>query len=61
MASLNAALNTAVQSIFASTAAIQTTNTNIANANTPGYSRETVILQTAIPNADGSGNGVDKD
>jgi flagellar hook-associated protein 1 len=59
--SLNASLNIAVQSLFADSGALQSANNNIANANTPGYTRETVILQSAAPTADGSlnaGNGV---
>jgi flagellar hook-associated protein 1 FlgK len=45
----------------AATGALQATNNNIANANTPGYSRQVVILQEAAPTHDGNlsqGNGV---
>jgi flagellar hook-associated protein 1 FlgK len=59
--SLNTSLTIAVQSLAADTGALQTTNNNIANANTPGYSRETVVLQSVAPTTDGNvslGNGV---
>jgi flagellar hook-associated protein 1 FlgK len=59
--SLNTSLSIAVQSLNAATGALQTTNNNIANANTPGYSRQVVILQEAAPTNEGnlsSGNGV---
>ncbi|MDR3735503.1 MAG: flagellar hook-associated protein FlgK [Acidobacteriaceae bacterium] len=56
--SLNTSLNIAVQSLLADTGALQATNNNIANANTAGYSRQTVVLQEAVPSADGEGNGV---
>src|ERR1035438_919518 len=59
--SLNASLSIAVQSLDAATGALQMTNNNIANANTPGYSRQVAILQEAAPSIDGnisSGNGV---
>jgi flagellar hook-associated protein 1 len=61
MASLSTSLYTAMQSLDAATGALQITNNNIANANTPGYSRETVVLQQAAPTDDGgvsTGNGV---
>src|SRR5260370_11158216 len=59
--SLNTSLAIAVQSLLADNGAVQTTNNNIANANTPGYSRQTVILQPAAPTNEGNlsmGNGV---
>ncbi len=59
--SLNTSLSIAVQSLLADNGALQTTNNNIANANTPGYSRQTVILQPAAPTNEGNlsmGNGV---
>jgi flagellar hook-associated protein 1 FlgK len=59
--SLTTSLSIAVGSLSADTGALQTTNNNIANANTPGYSRETVVLQSASPTSDGNislGNGV---
>lgn len=44
--SLNTTLNTALGSLLANSGALQTTNNNIANANTPGYTREIVDLQS---------------
>jgi flagellar hook-associated protein 1 FlgK len=61
MASLSTSLLTAVQSLEAASGGLQGTNNNIANANTPGYSRQVAILQEATPTDDGgisSGNGV---
>ena len=56
--SLTTTLSSALQGLFASTAGLQTANNNIANANTPGYTRELVTLASAAPNSDGSGGGV---
>ena len=59
--SLNTSLSIAVQALDAATGALQATNNNIANANTPGYSSQVVILQEAAPTHDGNlsqGNGV---
>jgi flagellar hook-associated protein 1 FlgK len=56
--SLTTSLSTAVQSLLAADGALQVTNNNIANANTPGYSRETVKLEQAAPEASGLGGGV---
>jgi flagellar hook-associated protein 1 FlgK len=50
-----------MQSLGAATGEIQVTNNNIANANTPGYTRETAVVQEATPSEDGNlstGNGV---
>jgi flagellar hook-associated protein 1 FlgK len=61
MSSLSSSLTTAVQSLIADTGALQITNNNIANANTPGYSRQVAIFQEAQPTEDGNlsfGNGV---
>ena len=61
MASLSTSLLTAVQALGADTGALQVTNNNIANASTPGYSRQVAILQEAAPTNDGNisvGNGV---
>jgi flagellar hook-associated protein 1 FlgK len=61
MPSLNATLSTATQALLAQEAALSVTNNNIANANTAGYSRQTVQLVEASPTQDGSvsiGNGV---
>ena len=60
--SLTSSLSTAVQSLIADTGALQATNNNIANANTPGYTRQVPVFQEAAPSsgADSSaGNGVD--
>jgi flagellar hook-associated protein 1 FlgK len=62
MASLSSALSVAVQSLDAATGAMQVTNNNIANANTPGYSRQVAVLDEAPSTSDGSdsaGNGVE--
>jgi len=59
--SLNTSLSIAVQSLLANNGALQATNNNIANANTPGYSRQAIIFQTATPTDTGTvslGNGV---
>jgi flagellar hook-associated protein 1 FlgK len=58
---LSASLNTAVQAMLTDQAALSTTSNNIANANTPGYSRQTVELAEAPPTQYGGlliGNGV---
>jgi len=59
--SLNASLSIAVQSLLADSGALQATNNNIANANTVGYTRETVVLQESDPSMQGDlsvGQGV---
>jgi flagellar hook-associated protein 1 FlgK len=59
--SLNTSMSIAVQALVADTGALQTTNNNIANVNTPGYSRQVPILQSAAPTDEGQvsiGNGV---
>lgn len=60
--SLNASLSIAVQSLNAASGALQATNNNIANANTPGYTRKVPIFQSATPTDQGNnlslGNGV---
>jgi flagellar hook-associated protein 1 len=61
MASISSSLSTAVQSLVADSGALQVTNNNIANANTPGYSRQVPIFQEATPTEEGTlsmGNGV---
>jgi flagellar hook-associated protein 1 FlgK len=61
MASLTSALSTAVQALNADTGSLQITNNNIANANTPGYTREMPILNEATPTQENNyylGNGV---
>lgn len=47
MGGLNASLSIATSALNAQELALQTTNNNIANANTPGYSREIVDLSSA--------------
>jgi flagellar hook-associated protein 1 len=62
MGSLSASLNIAAQSLLADETAIQTTTNNIANANTPGYSREVANFEDNPPIQVGDltlGNGVD--
>lgn len=49
MSSLSTSLFIASQALNADTGAIQSINNNIANANTPGYSREVVELQSVAP------------
>jgi flagellar hook-associated protein 1 FlgK len=59
--SLSTSLSIAVQALNASSGALQVTNNNIANANTPGYSRQVAILQEAAPaggDTPSPGNGV---
>lgn len=46
---LSSSLNTALSGVQASMAALQTIGHNIANANTPGYSRQRVELQARNP------------
>jgi flagellar hook-associated protein 1 FlgK len=61
MATLSSALSSAVQSLNADTGALQITNNNIANANTPGYSREVPVFEEAAPTDEGNSsvdNGV---
>ena len=61
MSGLNTSLSIASQALQAQEAGVAVTSNNIANAKTPGYSRETVVLtETAsIPQGNGSlGGGV---
>ena len=61
MASLSSSLSIASQSLQAQELELQVTNNNIANANTAGYTRETVSLSEAAPSQNGIltvGNGV---
>ena len=61
MASISSSLTSAVQALNAETGALQVTNNNIANANTPGYSRQVAVFQEAAPTDEGNlsvGNGV---
>lgn len=48
-------LGTATSGLLAFQSALNTTSHNIANANTPGYSRQRVELQTQIPQISGAG------
>lgn len=48
-------LGTATSGLLAFQSALNTTSHNIANANTPGYSRQRVELQTQIPQITGAG------
>ena len=57
---LTADLNVSVQSLLAATESMDVTTTNIANQNTPGYARRTVVLEESAPSGgDGSTTGVD--
>lgn len=49
MGTLSSALNIAVGAMLADQAALDTTSNNIANANTPGYSRQTVDFEETPP------------
>ena len=48
-------LNIGVSALLSYRSALDTAGHNIANANTPGYSRQRVELQTRVPTASGSG------
>lgn len=61
MSSLSTSLFTAVQALGAASGALQVTNSNIANANTPGYTRQVAVLEEAAPTTEdgiSTGNGV---
>jgi flagellar hook-associated protein 1 FlgK len=61
MGSLSTSLSIAVQSLNAASGSLQITNNNIANANTPGYSREVANLQEGPSEPEGNyseGTGV---
>src|SRR5215475_4851998 len=49
MGSLSAALNIALQSMLSEQSALQVTSNNIANVNTPGYSRQRPDLEETPP------------
>ena len=60
--SLSTSLSIAVQSLNAASGSLQATNNNIANANTPGYTREVPILEETAPVNEGTfsaGSGVE--
>ncbi len=64
MGGLNTALSVATGALSANEAALETVNSNIANANTPGYSRETVNLSANAAERAGNiaiGTGVNAD
>jgi len=61
MGSLSSSLLIAVQALEADQGALNVTSNNIANQNTPGYSRELAIFNEAAPTVEGNvtyGNGV---
>lgn len=49
MSGLNSIMDTSLSAMFAAQAGLATTGHNIANANTPGYSRQTVLLTPRRP------------
>jgi flagellar hook-associated protein 1 FlgK len=49
MSSLNASLSTALSGLMAEQGALEATTNNVANVNTPGYSREQAVLVTSDP------------
>jgi flagellar hook-associated protein 1 len=49
MSSLNAILGTALSGLIAEQGALQVTTNNVANVNTPGYSREQAVVVTSDP------------
>jgi flagellar hook-associated protein 1 len=49
MSSLNASLATALSGLMAEQGALETTTNNVANVNTPGYSRERPVLVASDP------------
>jgi flagellar hook-associated protein 1 len=61
MPGLNTSLLTAMHALMAQQAGMNVTSNNIANANTPGYSRQVPVFSEAEPCSEGSlllGNGV---
>jgi flagellar hook-associated protein 1 FlgK len=59
---VSALMSLGARALFASYSSLQTTGNNIANANTPGYSRQSVGLETSASSYTGGsfqGNGVD--
>ncbi len=62
MASLSGSLSIATRSMLAEEGAMQASTNNLANMNTPGYSRQVPLLEASDPVVSGSltyGNGVD--
>ena len=41
-----------VSALYAHKLALEVTSENISNVNTPGYSKQTAILESALPNQD---------
>lgn len=63
MAGLTDALNTANSGLQTAQRGLATAGNNIANVNTPGYTRQRAVLETRAPTVDSSGsigNGVDQ-
>ncbi|MGC2404364.1 MAG: flagellar hook-associated protein FlgK [Acidobacteriaceae bacterium] len=61
MASLSSSLSIAAQALNADTGALQITDNNISNANTPGYTRELPVFEEVAPTQNGgqdTGSGV---
>jgi flagellar hook-associated protein 1 len=61
MPGLNTSLLTAMHALMAQQGAMDVTSSNIANANTPGYSRQVPVFEEARPSFEGNltyGNGV---
>ena len=56
MSSLNASLAIALSALDAEQGALAATTNNVANVNTPGYSREVPVLSTNDPVVIGSAN-----
>jgi len=54
MASLSSALSIAAQALNADTGALQITDNNISNANTPGYTRKLPVFEEVQPTPDGN-------
>src|SRR5215469_7922523 len=54
MVGLNSSLSIATEALGAQTAALEVASNNIANANTPGYSRQVVSLSSAALAQDGT-------
>src|SRR5882724_12032825 len=56
--SIFAPLSIARQALLAQQRALQVTGQNIANVNTPGYSRQSAVLTNIAPQGDAVGGGV---
>ena len=59
MTTLGSGIEIGRRALQAQQTALQVTGHNIANANTPGFSRRSVDLQNVAGVAEGVGNGVD--